>query len=444
MRKILLASIATLGAGLAFTNAAHAQPVKPVAPGAITVHLNGYLMFNFNDEGSTDNVVGTAKLNPVTTTGDARIYSGVDAATLSGINYGAQIELRTTTSDAGVAAGKTSGTGSTAGTEGIYVKRAYGYLGTTTGGYIRFGQGDSAFTLDQTGVIEAFGDGQQYNGDGSPDTVVPTDAVPSSFIYADSSGLYATSKIVYLSPVIAGFSAAVGYEPNSNGLKEGYGNDAAASSNNGATAPSLTAANVAASADAGNIGKQRKNTIDAALLYTLKADGFVTKANIGIIHGAPIAYDGAKVATGALHYGYDDLNVFQAGAQTTVAGFTVGANVKTGATEDGYAFKVRGTRDGTAFIVGGNYVIGPYVIGASYFDNQTAGAYTPGSALGHTLNEYGAAVGGNYVVGKDLSLFAQYLYGHRHQHGNAALDLNNTVKGTSQDQVISVGALLKW
>ncbi len=46
---------------------------------------------------------------------------------------------------------------------------------------------------------------------------------PATFIYADTSHLYATDKIVYLSPTIDGFSMGVGFEPNSDGLKEGTG-----------------------------------------------------------------------------------------------------------------------------------------------------------------------------------------------------------------------------
>ena len=91
-----------------------AQPVTPVAPGTVAVHLNGYLQFEIADFGSTGNTVGGDKLNPVTTDGDARLYSGVDGQTLNGIEYGAQIELRTQASDAGVGAGKVSGSGSVA------------------------------------------------------------------------------------------------------------------------------------------------------------------------------------------------------------------------------------------------------------------------------------------------------------------------------------------
>jgi hypothetical protein len=234
-----------------------------------------------------------------------------------------------------------------------------------------------------------------------------------------------------MSPSIAGLAFGVGYEPNSNGLKEG--DDACA------TAVS-TCADLAASPTAGDIGKRRKNTIDAMLSYSVSSMGAVSKVSGGLIHSAPIAYDGAAVAAGsALHYGYDDLTVYQLGAQTTFAGLTLGANVKAGSTLDGYSFKPRGARNALTYIVGATYVVGPYVVGASFFQGQTAGAYVPGTKIGRTLNEYGAAVGGNYVVGKDLSLYVQYLYGNRHQIGNTAL-----LNGKAQDQVVSTGATLKW
>ncbi len=49
MRKLLLASAATMGALLVTVGGAHAQPVTPVAPGTIAVHLNGYLQFGIGD-----------------------------------------------------------------------------------------------------------------------------------------------------------------------------------------------------------------------------------------------------------------------------------------------------------------------------------------------------------------------------------------------------------
>jgi len=470
MRKILLASAATIGALLATAGGAKAQPLptKVPAAGTIIVHLNVYMQFEIGDFGSTDNtivtatpsatnsVAGTYKLNPVTTDGDFRIYPGFDAQTVSGIEYGVQGEIRADYSDGGVGEnGKiapvvtttttiagTKATSTTfitnAGNDGFYVKRAYGYVGTPVYGFVRLGQTDSAFTLDQVGLIEAFGDGGQWTLEGGVDTLLPSNAAPTStIIYADQSAVYSTDKIVYISPafpepILGGaFSAAAGFEPNSNGIKEGYNNYAGANS---------LAADLSASPVASDIGKKRKNTVDAAVQYVLKANGFASKFSVAILHGSPISYDGAAVTSGALKYGYDELNVFQAGAQTTYAGLTIGANVKEGAVEDGYTFKPKGARNAFTYIIGGDYVIGPYVIGASYFNAQSAGSYIPGAAEARTLSEYGAVVGANYVIGKDLSLFTQYMYGHRHQHGNSAL----SASGNAQAQVIAAGATFKW
>lgn len=458
MRKILMASVATLAATVAMSGGAKAQPAKPVAPGTVAVHVNGYLQFEVAGYSSTDNTVtgtfgpstgtstGVGKLNPISTDGDARLYFGFDAATLSGIAYGTQIELRTQASDAGVGAGKVSGDADSTstiigGSEGIYLKRAYGYIGSASAGFIRLGQGDSAFSLLQDGAIESFGDGAQFNTDGGESALLPTDATPGNFIYSDASGLYATGKVVYLTPSIAGFSGGFGYEPNSNGLKEGYNSNAGASS---------TSAALSSSPSAADIGKRRKNTIDAAVQYAETSNGVAVKASTGILYGAPIDYDGAFVATStsALHHGYDNLEVYQAGAQATFAGVTVGANVKGGQTLDSYAFKVKGTRDAFAYIVGATYVIGPYVLGASYYNEQTAGNDVPGLVEARTLSEYGFATGANYVISPNLSLFAQYEYGHKHQPGNATLDISTTsaatkAKGDAQVQAIATGATFK-
>src|SRR5271157_2489318 len=98
MRKVLLASVASMGALLA-AGGANAQPVQPVAPATIVVHMNGYFQFGLDDVGSTYNNVGGSKLNPVTTNGEFRLYPGFDAMTVNGIEYGAKIETRVTFSN---------------------------------------------------------------------------------------------------------------------------------------------------------------------------------------------------------------------------------------------------------------------------------------------------------------------------------------------------------
>jgi hypothetical protein len=65
--------------------------------------------------------------------------------------------------------------------------------------------------------------------------------------------------------------------------------------------------------------------------------------------------------------------------------------------------------------------------------------------MAHTLSEYGVAAGGNYVIGPDLSLFAQYIYGHKHQPGNTFGVTGSTNHlGNAQVQALATGFTLKW
>ncbi|MBU6396798.1 MAG: porin [Rhodospirillales bacterium] len=425
MRKLLLASAATLlAAGAAF-----AQPAQPVAaPGSVVVHLNGYFQFGFGAYGAT-NMGSDAqgyKLNSVSTFGDFRLLPGFDAQTLNGIWYGVQFELRTTTSNAGVRANP-SDTG-TNGVGSLYIRRGYGYIGTPNYGFVRFGDTDSAFTLSQVGVIENFGDGAQFNADGGPYIMLPS--IPGQFVYADSSHLYTTSKIVYETPavgVLGGeLSGIIGFEPSSNGLKEGQDSTGSAL---GSAATSI----------AGGSNGRRRNTLDASVSYSNVVDAFANKVSIGFLHGAPLSSTNGSYGAGA-PYGYDELNVFEAGAQTTYAGLTVGANIKGGQLEDGYYFKPKGARNALGYIVGASYNMGPYTLGASYFNQQSSGAYVPGkTGTARTLNENGVAVGANYQLAKPIGFFIQYLYGQQHQPTNVSGARSNV-----HEQVIAVGTTLKW
>ncbi len=463
MRKILLASVATMGVTLAMSGGAKAQPVKPVAPGTMVVHFNGYFQFEVGNTGSSYNNIttsaGTYKLNPVSSIGDFRLYPGFDAQTVNGLDYGVATDIRTGYSSAGVGqngkitttttstttattkAGKTTytttSTSVTGGQSGLYVKRAYGYLGAPAYGFVRFGQTDSATTLLQSGVVEAFGDGGQWTLEGGQAIMFPSNAVPAGsnqFIYADQAAVYSTDKVVYITPVFAGFSGVAGYEPNSDGLKEGYNSCASATS---------TCAALSSSPVAGDIGSRRKNTFDVGGQYLATVDGFKIKAGVTYLNGSPVSYDGPKVTSGALVNGYDNLSVWQAGGQVTFAGLTLGANIKGGQLLDGYAFKPKGSRDALAYTLGASYVIGPYVLGASYFNSQSAGTDFPTAKEARTLSEYGIATGANYVISPNLSLFTQYMYGHRHQPGNATTTLVNPA-GNTQGQSIALGATLKW
>ena len=425
MRKLLLATAATMLA----TGAAFAQPAKPVAaPGTIVVHLNGYFQFGVGAYGATNMGSDAAgyKLNSVSTFGDFRLLPGFDAETLNGIMYGVQFELRTTTSNAGVRANP-SDTG-TNGVGSLYIRRGYGYIGTPDYGFFRFGDTDSAFTLAQAGVIENFGDGAQFNADGGPFNILPSS--PGQFVYADSSHLYTTSKFVYETPAVevlgGNLSGIIGFEPSSNGLKQGQDQPGSA---NGSAATSV----------AGGSNGRRRNTLDVAVSYGNKIDAFDNKISIGYLHGAPLSSTNGSYGAAA-PYGYDELSVFEAGAQTTYAGLTVGGNVKYGQLEDSYYFKPKGARNALGYIVGASYNNGPYTLGASYFNQQSSGAYVPGkSGTARTLNENGVAVGANYQLAKPIGFFIQYLYGQQHQPTTVAGARSNV-----HEQIIAVGTTLKW
>jgi hypothetical protein len=401
------------------------------------VHLNGYLSFQMGSVGSTfytyTTSAGTFKNSNIVTDGDFRLYPGFDAETLSGVRYGVYVELRTTVSNAGQAVGTNST--STNGFSGIYVRRAYGYVGMEKYGTVRLGQGDGAFELLQAGVIENYGDDGQFNSDGGLYNLIPTHAAAGNFFDSLHHELYSTTKLVYLSPAFHNVSFGVSYEPNSNGIKQGFGSNATASS---------TSQALSASPDASDIGTRRQNTIDAMVQYSAKqANGIAYKFSTGYLHGEPISYDGAPTALGTpTHFGYDDLSVWQVGGQTTIGHLNLGANIKGGAVGDSYVMKPKGARNGFTYVFDGYYDIDQFRIGATYFNGQTSGTYVPGLAgVAPTLSEYGFESAVNYYLDKRkaASIFVEYLYNHLHQPGNV-----NLKNGNAQAQAIGIGFIYKW
>jgi len=439
MRKYLLASAASLGLMVAASGAAHAQAAKAPAPGQIVVHLNGLLNDQINMIGATgDNVQGGNKLNPIGMAGFLRLYPGFDATTENGIEYGVAAELRTTYSSAGVgiheatnsAAGAANG-----GVTGLAIRRAYAYIGTPQTGFVRFGQTDGIWWLLSTGEYYNFGDGNLWNSDGGVGSSVPNQDHPSG-LFTSSGVLYTTNKIVYISPDVDGFKAGFDFEPNSNGFKEGE-------------SCSLTTDCATLSSAAGGAGNaRRKNTVTGGLEYSSEFSGTGVTLAVDYLHAAPIGVSsGGVTATGYTFNGYKSMGIAEFSGQVKYAGFTLGANVKTGQVNDGYTFLLPGQRDLLFYEVTGIYDFGPYTVGAYYFNQQSAGAHTLGSSYGRTATNYGIAVGANYALSKNLGLYATYLYGHRHQAGYNFISNNATVAtgyDNVQSQAFSLGAALKW
>ncbi|MBU6356916.1 MAG: porin [Rhodospirillales bacterium] len=433
MRKYLLASAASLGLMVAASGAAHAQAAKAPAPGQIVVHLNGLLNDQINMIGATgDNVQGGNKLNPIGMAGFLRLYPGFDATTENGIEYGVAAELRTAFSSVGTGIQENSSSGSLT---GLAIRRAYAYIGTPQTGFVRFGQTDGIWWLLSTGEYYNFGDGNLWNADGGVGSSVPNQDHPSG-LFTSSGSLYTTNKIVYISPDVAGFKAGFDFEPNSNGFKEGE-------------SCSLTTDCATLSSAAGGAGNaRRKNTVTGGLEYSSEFSGTGVTLAVDYLHAAPIGVSsGGVTETGYTFNGYKSMGIAEFSGQVKYAGFTLGANVKTGQVNDGYTFLLPGQRDLLFYEVTGIYDFGPYTVGAYYFNQQSAGAYTLGSSYGRTATNYGIAVGANYALSKNLGLYATYLYGHRHQAGYNFISNSATVAtgyDNVQSQAFSLGAALKW
>lgn len=419
MRKLLLATAATMGALAATTGGAFAQPAKAPAPGTVVVHLNGALSFQLALVQAANGK--TTKYGSTDTVGYFRLYPGFDATSMSGLQYGVSSEIRDTLgapNGAGVNGNDVSGNG----TVSLYIRRAYGYVGSKDMGYLRFGQGDGAFTLLSSGDLEGFGDAQQWNSDLGLGAITP--AGHPNQLFAATGLIYTTSKIVYLTPSFAGFNAAVSYEPNSNGLAEG--------SLGGVSSET---------AIPGSSPNRRRNTFDGMLGYTANLSGAVVNVTGGEFVSSPLG-----TTSGIENPGYKQMAITQVGGQVAYAGLALGVNYKTGSVNDGYTFLKPGQRKDDDLLVSGTYTMGPIIVGASYFFNQSAGAHTAGSAIARTETNDGLAVGADYNASKNVTLFTQYLYGSIHQPGatfkNSAGDTIS--KNNVHTNAISVGATLKW
>ena len=411
MRKLLLATVATMGASLGLAAVAQAQTA---APGSVSVRLNGRVNWYAGVEGSTlDNNTSTGvKTSTTSFLGYLRLYPGFDGVAANGLHYGAAAEIRING-------------GQSASSQTLYVHQAYGYLGLPQLGQISFGQENGPVVLFETGTFEGFNDGGWW---GDIPAIIPGNA-QVVYPFVDNGGLsQETNKIVYLSPTFAGFQFAVGFEPNHNA--ENY-SPAVVSTPNTIQ------------------GGQPKNLIDVGGQYTQ------TFGPVGIQVGADYLYAGQVASTStAPTLGYKDLSMVSGGATATIAGFTFGGNVVYGAYNQvsGYSFQLEpdGGNAAIGTLVGLQYTAGPLTVGGSVFRFQTTGDLVSNGSGGYAMTagqqvNNGLALGGTYTLVPGVNLFLDYDYGWRYQGGYdfAASDAgvnNNRV----QSQLFGVGTQIQW
>ena len=489
MRKLLLATVAVLGASIGVATVAEAQTASP-APGTVTVRLNGRFRFyafaafdrdaDNNASGSATGTVNAAGQGTLSGSnkqanygfGDyARLYPGFDGVAANGLKYGASLEIRQD---------QVSGAGG--GTQGsisqqnrargaLYFRREWGYLGTDQIGTIRLGTTDQPSSLYMTGNFENF-DGGGLNGD-LPGVLSQNTVV--TWPFGDVGGVYTTMKAVYLSPQFFGFDMGVSFEPNTG--NNSINNNCGAGSplgtnftNSGGTA--FTAAAGASGQGVSGLGcdrlssspsngesGRRRNTVDALLRYRGTFGGFGIAATAGYIGSGNVRDNQTGVAfnsnplAGTVRNNFDGLSIGDFGVALTYAGFSVGGKYQFGRFNNGsFGLVPKGLPDGEAFLIGGSYTIGPVVMGAHYLNFKSAGDLA-NAVQGRVRREQGVAAGATYSLAPGVSLFLSYLYNERKQNGfnfvtgqgvTAATPQGNAFSNKVTSSLISVGTSFSW
>ncbi len=488
MRKLLLATVAALGASMGVAAVADAQTFP--TPGTVTIRLNGRFRFYagvVSDRVANNNAAGspTGNVNAAgqgTLTGQnkqtnygfgdyARLYPGFDGVAANGLKYGASLEIR---QDQGSGAGGgiyPGGSTQNRARAALYFRREWGYIGTDQLGTIRLGSTDQPSSLYMTGNFENFNDGGldgDVGGLASGNTQLP-------WPFADGQGgYYTTTKAIYLSPQLYGFDFGVSFEP-------GTGNTANGGSCNGASpvgtnfvnsSGTFTAATGAngqgvsgpgcdrlSSSPVNGESARRTNTVDALLRYRGTFGSFGIAATGGYIGGGHVldnsglAFTNNPLAAGGARPNFDGVSVGDFGVALTYGGFSVGGKYMYGRFNGGLGTLVaKGLPDGEAILGGFSYTTGPIVVGAHYLNLKTAGD-TGNAFFGRQRREQGVAAGGTYSLAPGLSLFVSYLYSERKQNGfnfitgqgvNAAAPGGNAFNNKVSAQVFAVGTGFSW
>ena len=472
MRTNLLSSAAILG-GLFYSVVASAQTttqpallpdarvmaggVNPAdklvpAPGTVTVRFGGQMDWyaaTLSDSGdrTRPGSAVTAKEAHYTFGDYIRLFPSVDGVAANGLRYGAFAELRVEQyfGTGGGANGSVSGIDRS---NTLYVRRAWGYLGLPNAGTIRFGTGDGASGLFDTGTFQNFDAG---GWDGDINNLVDSNAAPVFPFIGGEGNFYATDKLTYLSPRVYGLEFGLSYEPNTSNVTD-YGSSGNAGSlgtvtgNAGATGvASLLSDSSSVSGDL----KRRRNVINPQLRYRETFGPLGVALEAGYMKSGAVSYDGVATSATQQYKGWDFSDW---GAVLTYAGLSVGGHVMSGAFNGSGLLAPQGARNSFAYLVGTSYTAGPLIVGASFFQFNSPGNSGSTAALASVGQERdrGIAVGGTYTLTPGVNLFLSYLYGDRKESGYDLLDgaVSTAATGSygnaTRAEAAGTGIQIKW
>jgi hypothetical protein len=502
MRKILLASAATLGmvgtAGAQPAAQPAAQPVATTAPtawgvngvpiqpqpflggnnllnsngatppdgpttptpGTVVIHLNGRVWFymSVNGNGGADRV--TTATSPLPTPGFhgqataqnkngnfgyigyARLYPGFDAMATNGLRYGGIMEIRqnfTGASGNPPLAGSTSSSG------------ASGYSCASTLYFRRealyvgannvgiFRFGQDDGPISQFEAgVTTFQNFDSGNFNGDSPDLILGNVAPTWPFWTGIGAEYAISKAVYMSPQIYGFDFGFSFAPN---VTANIATNCAAA---GTGCVALTSSSVTSDAF------RPRNMYEAIARYQGVFGGLGIYAMGGYVGSGHV--QAANAGVPGFGPNTNGFSVGDAGLALTFAGLTVGGHVIGGNMNGQVALQPVGGAHAIAWIAGVQYAVGPLTVGASYYNYQSQGSAglatgaNGGSLLGVTQrSEGGPHIGGTWSIAPGLAAYAEYGYFYRRQGDfnfvtGAVGTANNSVNG----QVFILGTRVAW
>jgi len=458
MRKLLLASVATLGfagsayaAGLVEINPTTSPPsvgdaggvVSPPTktawnapyfnpdPGKTIVRFDGMVAVDAGVIQAPLLLRGQSGSPNAGTKGDAylmngyfRLYGGFDGKLLNGMIYGANFEMRTQfagSQPVGYSGTTTLGNASANSSASLFfTRRAFLYAGAPAVGLFRIGQTDgvtSLFTQPTITTGEAFDTGA-WDGD-APDLFPGNGQL--AWTFNDVGNEYDAMKIVYMTPNFAGFVFAVDFAPDSSALSPDYGANVSA----GATQQE-------ASSTLSSDWARPRNTFEVGGRYTGSFGPISVEGSLAFQKSAVVNNASLPPSANAGVVKYKGVDAIDTGLGVTAFGASVFGHLYTGTlngTMTPQAEIPGRSRDGTSWVEGAMWTGGPWTVGASYYTFQSegstgvsatvpAGYPTAGSVvtLGNRT-ERGFDTGFTYNLAPGCNLFGDYIIGWRHQVG---------------------------
>jgi hypothetical protein len=459
--------------------AAKPGPFATPTPGTIVIHINGRVNAGFKSIWSSadertataptgsvggaaiapgaatpaatvlgNNGAGPVKLAPDSLFSYMRLYLGADAMAANGLRYGAGIELRQNFSGQ-VSNNSSSGASGYSSLETVFVRRAFTYVAGDQWGIVRIGQADGLISLFDNGVttFQYLPTNNLQNGDDFA-MLTPTNASVPFFFVSGSGNEYTNTKVVYLSPQLAGFDFGIQWAPNtSNGYGLGGSNNALTGSIISAgtgTGLNCTVANSGCPTLSSGPG-----ALDGSRIMNQTAIGVRYQGSVGdvgvLAYGVyefsghadftgptNAAFLGNTVAGTTFNGKYDGLNFANAGFALTYGGFTVGANAIGGRLNGLLALTPQHGAPEVAYMVGAKYTTGPLVVGVA----AEHGDYQGSVNLTGVTQRRGQAIdiGVGYTVAPGYQVYAEYQYQSIYQGdfnfitSSPGSSANNTIK----------------